>query len=277
MTKVLIPFSGGINSTFALHRWLTKTDHEIVSVYGIESWVGVGGDSWRQSRETTAVHNMVDWLKTNCRDFTFEQKNDWPVVVPDMQPVRVGFTQERDYGIVAARYQGYSDIIDAYSPDIFVPGISLENTATDCEPVLRHLYLRDGMSVVYAGSPTLEALPEPFDYDAIAATLTGRFEQLEEIPSDLRALMAIKCDCDRPENEKFLCLPCGWEKSREAMSDMTGAEFDQMFAEYGSYGSYRSEADASTYKYRGQPFAKFQEILQPDYEIDWEPGGPGTH
>ena len=271
MAKVLIPFSGGVNSTYALHRWLTETDHDVIAIYGIESWVGVAnGDSWRQSRETTAVTNMVEWLKTNCRDFTFEQKNDWPEVVKDMQPVRVGFTEERNYGIVAARYQGYSNIIDAHSPDIFVPGISLENTATDCEPTLRHLYTRDGMSVVYAGSPTLDALSEPFDYNTIAATLTGRFEQLEAIPADLQALMAVKCDCDRPENEKYLCLPCGWEKTRAVKSDMTGREFDQMFAEYGSYGSYRSEADPVTYKYRGFPHRKFAEFIgKPDNHV-WE-------
>ena len=260
--KVLIPFSGGVNSTFALHRWLTETTHDIVAVYGIESWVGQNdGDSWRQSRETTAVTNMVEWLKTNCRDFTFEQKDDWPVVVQDMQPIRVGFTEQRDYGVVAARYQGYSDIIDAHAPDIFVPGISLENTATDCEPVLRHLYLRDGMSVVYAGSPTLDALPEPFDYDAIAATLTGRFEQLEEIPADLRALMAAKCEIDHQPGFEFACLNCGYSQSREVLSGMTGAEFDAMFAEHGQYGPYRADADPSTYKYRGSPYKKFAELI----------------
>lgn len=262
MAKVLIPFSGGINSTYALHRWLTETDHEIVAIYGLESWVGANdGDNWRQSRETTAVNNMVDWLKSNCRDFTFEQKDDWPVVVEDMQPVRVGFTETRNYGIVAARYQGYSNIIDAHAPDIFVPGISLENTSTDCEPTLRHLYLRDGMQVVYAGSRTLDAIAEPLDYDAVAATLMGRFEQLEVIPADLKALMAIRCDINHAPGTEFTCLNCGYEKTREALADMTGAEFDAMFAEYGSYGPYRADADPETYIYRGFPYEKFGEVI----------------
>jgi hypothetical protein len=259
--KVLIPFSGGVNSTFALHRWLAETDHEIVSVYGIESWVGTNGDNWRQSRETTAVRNMVEWLKENCREFTFEQKDDWPVVVEDMQPIRVGFTETRNYGIVSARYQGYSDIIAAHEPDIFVPGVSLENTATDCEPSLRHLYLRDGMQVVYGGSRTLDAITEPLDYDAVASTLMGRFEQLESIPSDIKALMAIKCDRDHEPGYEFTCLSCGYEKTREALSEMTGAEVDEMFAEHGQYGPYRDQADPATYKYRGFPYKKFAEII----------------
>lgn len=268
--KVLIPFSGGINSTYALHRWLTETTHDIVAVYALESWVGVGGDSWRQSRETKAVNAMVDWLKANCRDFTLEQKADWPVVEEDMQPIRVGFTETRNYGIVSARYQGYSDIIDAHLPDIFVPGISLENTATDCEPLLRHQYLRDGMQVVYAGSRTLDAITEPLDYDAVAATLMGRFEQLEAIPADLKALMALKCDIDHGEGMDWTCLSCGYEKSREALSDMTGAEFDDMFAQYGNYGSYRDQADPATYKYRGHPYRKFGEILGLPENVRWD-------
>jgi len=269
--KVLIPFSGGINSTYALHRWLTETTHEVVAVYAIESWVGANnGDSWRQSRETTAVNNMVAWLKANCRDFTFEKKDDWPVVVEDMQPIRVGFAEERDYGIISARYRGYSDIIDAHSPDIFVPGVSLENTATDCEPVLRHHYLRDGLQVVYAGSRTLDPVAEPLDYDAVAATLMGRFEQLEAIPADLQALMAVKCDIDHGEGMDWLCIVCGYEKSRDMLSDMTGAEFDAMFAQYGQYGAHRSSADPATYQYRGQPHRKFGEILGLPDNVRWD-------
>lgn len=259
--KILIPFSGGVNSTFALHRWLTETDHDIVAVYALESWVDGNGDSNRQSRETTAVAAMVEWLKTNCRDFTFEQKDDWPVVVEDIQPVRVGFTNTRDYGIVSARYRGYSDIVDAHSPDIFVPGISLENTATDCEPTLRHHYLRDGMQVVYAGSRTLDAIAEPLDYDAVAVNLMGRFEQLEAIPADLKALMALSCECGIAEDMKWSCLRCGYDKAREALPDMTGAEVDIMFAQHGYYGQYRDQADPAKYTYRGNPWVKFGEIL----------------
>lgn len=272
MAKVLIPFSGGINSTYALHRWLTETDHDIVAVYGIESWVGQNdGDSWRQSRETTAVNAMVDWLKTNCRDFTFEQKDDWPVVEEDIQPVRVGFTKEHDYGIVAARYRGYSDIIAAHEPDIFVPGISLENTATDCEPTLRHLYLRDGMQVVYAGSQTLHPIAEPFDYDALAANLMGRFEQQEALPADLKSLMALKCDIDHAPEYRLFCLNCGYEMCREKLSDLTGRELDDVFARDGQYGAYRDQADPATYRYRGHPYKKFHEILESELEVDWEP------
>ena len=36
--KILIPFSGGINSTYTMWRWLTETDCEIVARYAVEEF-----------------------------------------------------------------------------------------------------------------------------------------------------------------------------------------------------------------------------------------------
>lgn len=272
MAKVLLPFSGGINSTYALHRWLTETDHEIVTVYGIESWVGQNdGDSWRQSRETTAVNNMVEWLKSNCRDFTFAQKDDWPVVEEDMRPIRAGFSNTWDYGILHARYKGYSQIIDQHTPDIFVPGVSLENTSIDQIPHFENYITRDGMQVVFGGSPTLNPIPQPIDWDAVSATLSGRFEQREALPADLKSLMALKCDIDHAPEYRLFCINCGYEMCREKLSDLTGRELDDVFAQAGQYGAYRDQADPATYRYRGHPYKKFHEILESELNIDWEP------
>jgi hypothetical protein len=268
MAKVLIPFSGGVNSTYVLHRWLTETDHEIIASYSEEEWLdNVTDDPWRGSREKNAAQNMVNWLKSNVRDFTFEIVQ-WPnSYVENQVPIREGFTETVNLGILEPRYSGYKSLIDRHLPDGIVIGISLENTATDSYERLRDVFETDGVDVYFAGSRTLDPIAkgEAFNHDAIAATLSGRFEQLESIPTDLQALMAVGCDCDRPEDQKFLCLPCGYEKTREVLSDMTGKEFDEMFAEYGSYGSWRSEADPATYKYRGFPYRKFAEIIgKPD-------------
>jgi hypothetical protein len=264
MAKALIPFSGGVNSTYALWRWLVETDHEIVASYAEEGWLAakIGDDPWRCSRETTAVEKMVTWLKENVRDFTFEKTDVWPDYVENEQPIRDGFTNTRDYGIIAARYQGYSNLIDAHTPDIFVPGISLENTATDCEPTYRHLYLRDGMAVHYAGARNREAISDDFDYNAIAATLVGRFEQLDALPNDLRALIAPKSD-DPWSDDDWGKLTKGYERVYE-QSDMTGAGLDAVFAEHGAYGQWRGEADPATYVYRGAWGVKIAEILEID-------------
>ena len=34
--KILIPFSGGVNSTYSLYRWLTETDAEVVVRNGVD-------------------------------------------------------------------------------------------------------------------------------------------------------------------------------------------------------------------------------------------------
>ena len=36
--KILIPFSGGVNSTYTMWRWLTETDYEVVARYAIEEY-----------------------------------------------------------------------------------------------------------------------------------------------------------------------------------------------------------------------------------------------
>ena len=261
MAKVLIPFSSGINSTYALFKFLSETDHEVIATYAKESWVGHAQDPWRQSRETRSVEDKVNWLKSNVRDFTFETNTDWPVVTEDIRPVREGFTQTHDYGIVKARYEGFNNLIQAHDPDIFVHGLSLENTATDCDPVYKDLYWRDGVRVVYAGSRDLQPTSRDADYNTVAATFCGRFEQLESIPTALQDLTAPKCEVDHPPGMEWTCLIHGFELSRKALSHLSGREVDEIFAEYGKYGAYRSEADPETYKYRNNPQKKFAEIL----------------
>jgi len=262
MSKVLIPFSGGINSTYALYRFLSETSHDIIAVYAKESWVNKPRDPWRQSRETRIVNARVDWLKSNVRDFSFETKSDWPSVEEDIRPIRVGFTQTKDCGIIPARYQGFADLISVHNPDIFVHGLSLENTATDNHPTFRHIYQKEGLTVVYAGTPNLTpTVSDPYDYDDIAATFIGRFEQLEYIPAELHAISDVECQCDIAENMKWSCLICGFRESRNALSNLSGAEVDDIFAKHGSYGKYRSEADPKTYVYRGHPYTKFGEIM----------------
>ena len=263
MSKVLIPFSGGINSTYALYKFLSETSHDITAVYAKESWVKLSfQDPWRQGREGRIADAKVDWLKSNVRDFTYEKVTDWPTMVDDIRPIRVGFTQTHNYGIQVAIYKGYANLIELHSPDILVTGNSLENTASDCHPECRDLFWKDDLTVIYAGTPDLTPTPkEPYDYDAVAATMIGRFEQLESIPAELHAISNVECDCDIAEDMKFTCLICGFDLSRKKLSDLSGAEVDDIFAKHGSYGKYRSEADPETYTYRGNPYDKFGEIL----------------
>lgn len=63
--KILIPFSGGVNSTYALWRWLSDTDHEITAICAEEQW----------SDTPNNEESVVVWLRDNIRNFEFEKFN----------------------------------------------------------------------------------------------------------------------------------------------------------------------------------------------------------
>lgn len=265
MSKIIIPFSGGVNSTYALHRWLTETDHEIIATYSEEEWFDVSSDPDRGSREKAAAQNIVDWLKSNVRDFTFEIVQ-WPSsYVENRVPIREGFAGTVNLGILEPRYAGYKSLIDRHLPDGIVIGISLENTATDSYERLRGVFETDGVDVYFAGSPTLDPITkgEAFNHDAIAATLYGRFEQMDFIPKDLLNLVKKHCPVihdPRVIDVGFHCMSCLYYLAYTEL-DYTGKELDDIFAKHGSYGAWRNEADPEEYAYRGAPQYKAIELL----------------
>jgi tRNA U34 2-thiouridine synthase MnmA/TrmU len=36
--KIIIPFSGGVNSTYSLYRWLSETDADVLAYHSIDRW-----------------------------------------------------------------------------------------------------------------------------------------------------------------------------------------------------------------------------------------------
>lgn len=270
MAKILIPFSGGVNSAYALWRWLAEKEDEVIAVYAEEGWQSIlTSDPWRFLREKKAAIAMADWLKANTRDFTFEQ-TEWSMPYKeDRQPIRPGFTNTWNVGIVEPRYRGTAELIEQHQPDGVVWGMSLENTSHDCGyNALRSHIEVDGVDLYLAGSANLfepVAKGDAFDWDAVSATLIGRFQQLEEMPDDLSSLMAVKFD---KSEDSWTNLGTGYDMVREKLVDVPGKDLDQMFAEYGQYGKWRDQANPETYDYRGFPYRKFAEILEID--VDWD-------
>jgi len=263
--QVLIPFSGGVNSTFALWRWLSETDHEITAVYAQEKWQDVLRETGREAREKEAADKMAAWLKDNVRDFEYEVV-DWPIGYSEKQtPIREGGSSTMDEGIMEPRYHGYKKLIDDKSPDGIVTGISLENTAADTHPRYRALFETDGVDIYFAGSRELTPISkgDAFDYDALAADMMGRYEQLGELPDELVALMESKCPerHDPRVDSSNLCMACLYEIVHEEVTDKTGKELDEAFARHGSYGKWRNEIDLETYVYRGNPQKLALELL----------------
>ena len=252
--KILIPFSGGVNSTYALWRWLSETDHEITAVCAEEQW----------SDKPHNEESVVVWLRDNIRSFEFE-KIQWPVnYISKQESIRTGFRNTVDTGRLEPRYHGYKKLIDDKKPDGIVIGISLENTATDNHERLRSLFETDGVDNYLAGSRELIPIThgKDFNYNIVSADLMGRFEQWEKMPSELVKLIPGKCNPRHdPHDISHRCMSCLYESVREKRTDLSGAELDSIFAKYGSYGKWRSKADPKTYIYRGQPHNKALELL----------------
>tara|TARA_R100000005_G_C4994715_1_gene201672 strand:- start:2076 stop:2894 length:819 start_codon:yes stop_codon:yes gene_type:complete len=256
MAKILIPFSGGINSTYALWRYLAETDHEIHSYRHTESFEA-------QDRKRTAALAMIDWLKTNVRDFTFwEESGTLPDGAEQLEPVRIGFEQTWNVGKILPRWEKQAEILDSVQPDAVVRGYSLEQWAFDLLPVRltdvrNRLFDRD-VDVYCAGHPTLETpidFMNPVDpatwmtevWRPLGEIIMGRFEQLEALPQALQDLREKACDVYHPHDGDFRCRECLYEDFLERRTDLTGRQKDQELARLAQYDSGFASADPETY------------------------------
>ena len=273
--KIIIPFSGGINSTYMAYRFLTETDHEIVCIYGRDQHHRLFNDAAKQQEwedyDDLKATTVADWLKKNSRNFVLE-KIDWSFGFDrHFKPIRFGFTNPMSVNVVETRYHGYADMMDSH-PDAsgLAIGVSLENTGTDLHQYFRPLIERDGVDIYLAGVRDLVPVSkgDDFDYDEVAKTMIGRFEQLDFLPDELKTLVAKGCPTKCVQADCNLSTRCGYQRCYDEL-DKTGAELDDLFARYGSYGKYRHEADPRTYVYRGNPIDKIAELF--NYKIQYEP------
>jgi len=88
--KILIPFSGGINSTYSLYRWLTETNADIFVRYGFDHFEN---DDYR-SEELERVQNLSHFLKKEYRDFDLELGEFPKQYVKEQIPIWPGFKKE---------------------------------------------------------------------------------------------------------------------------------------------------------------------------------------
>lgn len=254
--KILIPFSGGINSTYALWRYLAETDHEIHAYRHTESFE-------TQDRKRTSALAMVQWLKTNVRDFTFwEESGTLPEHVEQLEPVRLGFERTFDVGKLLPRWEKQAAMLDSVQPDATVRGYSLEQFTFDVFPVAlsdvrSRLFDRD-VDVFVAGHPTLEtainfmAPVDPADWVAqvwrpLGEIITGRFEQLEALPEALQDLREKECDEYHAPVIGNYCRECLYEDLIERRTDLTGREKDRELARLAQSDSGYANADHNEY------------------------------
>jgi len=236
--KVLMPLSGGVNSTYIAEKWLRETDHEMVGFYIKES-----------EKEVSAVQNIYAWLRDNRRDFVLIEPMLNPIESCKL-PVRVGFTEMREMGKLKARHATAIAAAKDLNVDAVVWGSSLENSHSDCLHYFSTMW--DELdSEIYFGSSrewqtpkTFHDCPKGLEVSELSNSLMGRFEQYEALPGALRSLV-YRCECGDLDK----CIPCGYWDAFEH-SGMTGRDFDQLMAEKTCAGTWRHLADPETYMWR---------------------------
>jgi hypothetical protein len=247
--KILIPFSGGINSTYSLYRWLTETDVDIVARGAYDKFES----EEYNSREIKKLREIVIFLKSEVRDFDFQMVN-WSIdYVEERIPIRPGFSSKYNVGALKPRYETFPLWIKETDADAISIGVSLENTALDVGyNTLRSIVEPTGVDIYLAGIRDLTPVPQgdDFDWDDISLKIIGRFEQYESIPKELQSLV-VKCDLNTCEDNQ--CRTCAYQRTYEKFisEGKTGRDFDLYCAKKGSYGPWRHEADPKTYYYRG--------------------------
>ena len=275
MTKTIIPFSGGINSVYQCYRFLTETDHDIVAIYGRDQNHRLLNDpvkqkEWEDHEENKAT-TIANWLQKNVRDFVYEIMEWSHEFERRYKPIRRGFTNPMNVNLVETRYHGYADMMDSH-PDAtgLAMGVSSENSGTDQHEYFRSLVERDGVDIYLAGVRDLVpvAKGDAFDYDEVAKNMSGRFEQLDFLPDELKSMVQTGCPTKCPQERCDISTRCGYQRCYAEL-DKTGVELDDIFAKHGSYGKYRSEADPRTYVYRGNAIDKIAELF--GYKIQYEP------
>jgi len=244
--KILIPFSGGVNSTYSFYRWLTETDADIVVRYGVDRFEN---DEYN-AKEVERVHKVSDFLKKGYRDFNLELGEFPKEYVKERIPIRPGFIGTYDIGTLRPRYAGYINWCFETGADGISIGICLENTSTQGYEVSRRESGIENIGVdIYLGG-VRELVPvatgNNFNYDEVAKHMIGRFEQYEFLPKELRDL------CVRHSESRGGREIAYWRTYQKFVDEgKTGRDFDLYCAKHGSYGPWRHEADPKTYYYRG--------------------------
>ena len=224
MAKILVPFSGGINSTYALWKFLKETEHEIVAFFG-------ENEEWLQDRhkDDDRVHTRVSskadliasTLKDTVRSFEYK-KGVWKTkATEELVPIRVGGTNTWNVASMRPRWHGFVDLINEIKPDGFVFGFSLENTFTDAPLISFPLIQDTGVDLYLAGSTDLftpiEILTEG-NYNEILKTKVsvGRFQQKESLPSNISFLVSPECsirhNSSELEEHGTICMKCLYEE-----------------------------------------------------------------
>ena len=239
-----------------LYDALQDTAHDVVACHYREDY----NPTFRKlsAMGTLALGQVVPWLKSNAREFTFEavapRKADAKGVKFDkdaLDKVRAGFAEVRGYHWMRCRYATHGHEAQRSAPDELWTGLTTWNREA--------AWLLHGDAIYQAF--TTKPMKRPFRDGNL-----GRLSIIRKLPAALRP-MIVKCytgggaDCE--------CSNCLSYRFYDAIcADLNAAtilKLERRLEQLGKFGRSAATADPVTYRR-----AAFDDLIRPDQDAKWK-------
>lgn len=199
--KTLLGFSGGLDSTYLLHRLLTMTDDEVVCFWmdltHIERVTAVGRVPYYNDllpAERIIAPRVIGWMGKNVRPVAFEVVKG---VIYEAEPDDFPKGSSRGWRVIPMLKCAARQVV-AGSFDRFVYGKSPENIRTPNQPA-RDRWYQEWWA---------KAAPKTTFETPLIELWHGRPHALASLPADVQALMLTCNDPRFVDMEPMACNAC---------------------------------------------------------------------
>ena len=254
--KIMIPASGGLDSTVMLWETLTETAHDVVAVRFPRDFGLTPDAQAKQDRELSGYRAVCAWLQDHARAFRAVEVpsiSTAPDGIPfdraEQLPIRPGFTATLPVHWMRCFYASIGAAADALAPDQVWLSLTTWN-------------LRRG-----GNWPGATGIATPPDYAARTTIplLTpwvvrspqgvrsgrGRFGLARRLPAALRERITRCGEANAPCGTCRTCL--GWDFCRLVCADLPAEDLirvEERLELVGCYGRFAHLADPQTYSMR---------------------------
>ena len=250
--KIMIPASGGLDSTVLLWKTLRETDHDVIAVHFddapyMAAFPGVTGKTARD-----AIKTICAWLRSEVRDVTLDHAatvrvdpggNPFP---SEPRPVRPGFASRSSQEWLYCRYASMGAAAKRLGVDQTWVGLTTWNLGrgNDWRVDANNTYK------AYAGEIPLV---RPFLTEAKAGNAwpagRSRLRNRREIPSSLLALVAGCRKGSPPCGTCYWCVIDDFYKTHCAdLSDANLLLVEKHIEKIACVGAHYDEADPETFR-----------------------------
>ena len=231
--NILVPFSGGVSSTYLLWSTLRNTQHDVHVLYISETLGPL--EAFTRSR----VDQILLWMVENLRgaasvDYVTS------VYIPNKEmPIREGLTESRDLGYMYGRYSRMAEYARLLNCDEVWYGYDVHNTRTD--NVWRLLEFYNRQTNIPIEFPLMQQNPRN-SKAFMKAGGVGRFEMMEALPAELRSLLV---QCERTPEP---CNECNACRERDFFNNVVLPDkrpvkvWDEEYEQKGFFGRFRDQA-----------------------------------